>query len=382
MYAINHKITSKILSNLRIISLSLIVSANTLAQETSSGLAQSNENTSQEAPEQAPSAEEMRPTLPALIQQERAFTKLLAAASPENQVTWLDIKYPGSASSHQSLALNIKPKSPITQGAALIIPNTSQHADWPNIVRSLREYLPFTGWQTLSISLPTFELSSTPQRELETKSFDSFPANEAITKATLLGSRAQKAPEAESPSTEDAEAEPAAEPEESESVDINLKEDEELSTKIGPYHDRAIVHIQAGMNSLASQGFQNIALIAIGESAGLAIDFIQSKESEISDKGFALIFIAPELNQHQNIELSSELGAGFPAPILDIYESSPEAKDKARLRNAGARVGGFANYRQLKLSAPKGSGSEGFLEKRISDWLNRYSPGQEQASAR
>lgn len=336
-----------------------------LTESIGAELDQTNEPSEQE------SIEEQR--TPELLLQERAFNDALAKSAEENQVLWLDIKYPGAASTFQSLALKVEAKAKNIHGAALIIPDTSQHADWPNRVRSLRQNLPYRGWLTLSVSLPWPELKSPPEREFEAKSFAEFQASAAITRATAAGSRAQqlKAASTEAETTTEAQ-------EESESVDIDLKSSPEQNVGLAPYDERALVHVQAAMDHLVQQGFQNIALVAIGESAELAVDYLQSREAEIKEKGFALILLEPKLPYRLNNNVAEALGNNFPAPILDIYSSaSIKQNAEAKERKASARASSFSLYQQLKLSAPLGTGSDKFLNKRISDWLERYAPGQE-----
>ena len=313
--------------------------------------------------------------LPELLRQEQAFNQALAKSSPEEQIVWLDIKYPGAASTVKSLALKIKAKAAKTQGAAIIVPQTSQHADWPNQVRSLRHSLPYDGWLTLSVSLPWPQLESPPERELDVKTISEFETNDAIIRATAAGSRAQ----GNSNTQDSAEDSSEGQNESETAVDIDLKAPPEQGGSIAPYEERALVHLQAALDYLAQQGFQNIAVIAIGESAELTIDYLQSRESELKAKGFSIILLEPKLPPRLNNDFANALGNNFPAPILDIYRSSSVTQNaEAEERKAGARAGEFKAYQQLKLSAPLGSGSDNFLIKRISDWLHRYAPGQEQ----
>lgn len=147
---------------------------------------------------------------------------------------------------------------------------------------------------------------------------------------------------------------------------------------ISPYEERALVHVQAAMDHLVQQGFQNIAVIALGESAELAVDYLQSREAEIKEKGFALILLEPKLPDRLNNRFAEALGNDFPAPVLDIFDSSSRNQSAAaKERKASARAGNFAEYQQLKLTSVIGAGSDKFLLKRIGDWLERYAPGQE-----
>lgn len=373
MYAIARQITSRLLTATTLLGLLATSASVTIAEEDPTDLTESigaDLDQTEEAKEQGEAKEDR---IPELQQQERAFNEALAKSVDKDQVLWLDIKYPGAASAFQSLALKIEAKAKDIHGAALIIPDTSQHADWPNQVRNLRHHLPYEGWLTLSISLPWPELKAPPERELEAKAFAEFETNEAITRATAAGSRSQNLKTSTSEEDTATEAQ-----EESESVDIDLKTPTEQERMIAPYEERSLVHVQAAMDHLAQQGFQNIALIAMGKSAELTVDYLQSREAEIKEKGFALILLEPKLPDRLNNNFAKALGNDFPAPILDIFSSSSINQSKeAKERKASVRVGNFNAYQQLKLSAPLSAGSDKFLTKRISDWLERYAPGQE-----
>lgn len=374
MYAIAKQITSRLLSLAILLCLFTVGTRTSVAEEETPNLTESIGAELDETNESSEEESREEERIPELLQQERAFSEILAQSLEEDHVLWLEIKYPGAASSFQSLALKVKAKAAVTQGAVLIIPDTSHHADWPNQVRSLRQSLPYEGWLTFSISLPWPELKPPPERELDTKSFAEFQASDAIARATAAGSRAQDAEASSEAAVATTEVE-----EENESVDIDLKTPADKSLDAPPYKERALVIVQAAMDHLMQQGFQNIAFLAIGESAEIAVNYLQSRETEIKEKGFALILLEPKLPKRLSNNFAEALGYEFPAPVFDIYRSSSiQQSAEAEERKANARAGNFGSYQQLKLSAPLGAGSDKFLNKRIADWLNRYAPGQEQ----
>ena len=358
----------------------LMVGASAIrAEETSENPTSIDSQTELTSEDDGNQASPTRPKTPELITRERAMHTELAAESEKDEIVWLDIKYPGAASSFQSLALAIPPKTPQTQGATLIIPDTQQNADWPVLVKQLRHELPYKGWHTLSLNLPWPELSDIPKREKATKTFDHYNQSPAITKASLIGSRGNSTDTSEPSESGESEAELDAES--SDSVDINLTASEADAYSQPPYIPRALVHVHAGMNFLKQQGYQNIALIAIGKSAELAVEYLQSREDEVAEKGFALILIKAQLYNDTNKNFSKEIGEGFPAPIVDFVENKTKQEaDKAKERKYAARAGGFANYQQIDLASARTQTSYNFLLKRTSDWLNTHSPGQRQAN--
>jgi hypothetical protein len=296
---------------------------------------------------------------------------LLAESAVPSEIVWLDVRYPKEAEKVKVLALKTESKNSAQQGAVLIIPDKQQHSDWPELVRPLRSELPFSGWFTLSVNLPWPSLTEVPERQLPTKTSETFSPNPQAQKNMLLGSRASQANN-DSPSSEvGAEAS-------SEEVDINLAENSQDSENVeNPYALRALAHVQAAADYLNAQGFQNIAIVAIGESAQLALDYIQPKVSNISDKGFAFIMISPKLPTSYNNNLESVLGKEFQAPILDIVATNRlEAQNEARERKASAQVAAIRTYSQIKLAAPNERSMQLSANKRIKTWLGKYAPGE------
>lgn len=51
----------------------------------------------------------------------------------------------------------------IARGAVILLHDLQTHADWPQVIRPLRENLPKHGWATLSLQLPPFDASAQPE---------------------------------------------------------------------------------------------------------------------------------------------------------------------------------------------------------------------------
>ncbi|WP_422379780.1 DUF3530 family protein [Marinicellulosiphila megalodicopiae] len=58
----------------------------------------------------------------------------------------------------QFIGLLQTPRTNVPQGAILIIHDVGQNANWPNWIQPMRNYLPDTGWMTLSITIPSGKL--------------------------------------------------------------------------------------------------------------------------------------------------------------------------------------------------------------------------------
>jgi len=85
----------------------------------------------------------------------------LSNYDPDNsELIWLN------QGKDQYLGLFIDDFSGKSIGNVLILHDNQQHPDWPGITHDLRTALPATGWSTLSISMPFFDLTpKLPKRE-------------------------------------------------------------------------------------------------------------------------------------------------------------------------------------------------------------------------
>ncbi len=51
----------------------------------------------------------------------------------------------------------------VQRGAVILLHDLQAHADWPQVIRPLREELPRHGWSTLSLQLPAFDPAAEPE---------------------------------------------------------------------------------------------------------------------------------------------------------------------------------------------------------------------------
>lgn len=331
----------------------------------------------------------------------------LAKTAKASELLWLNLSYPDTDITTQALALQQRQRLPEAQGAVLILHDLEQHADWPGLVHELRTQLPDSGWYTLSVNLPAGDLSTIPERQLGLKKHDRIEMTEALKNS--LASRTQKAAtkdndpnelgntnseNSEQSATEDAsdtdnasaplpETEAAdTESASSDPIDINLSElaekaaEEAPETPEIPYEQKALSHIQAGMQQLNDEGYRNNVIIAIGSSAELALRFLEPLAGEFEERGFALILIAPKLEERFQEDISESLGQEFLAPVLDLADGSePDNAILAKQRLRMARAAKIGRYTQTTLPALFSEHKQKMVIRRIESWLAVYAPG-------
>lgn len=327
----------------------------------------------------------------------------LAEASKESERLWLELSYPQREDSVQVLALQQAPRTAHPHGAVLLLHDIDQHADWPGLVHHLRTQLPDSGWHTLALNLPLHSKTGPAKRTLPPKQFEQIVMTPALAQR-LNPSSSGGAEEAEGAaeagaedgsdnsadaaadeSSQEASAPDASENESSEQdIDINLAKANEAQQALAeesvlpplPYADKALEHIKAGMDALVDQGFRNIAIVAVGHSAHLALAYLKPDAATYKNKGLALILVAPHFSAPFDEDIAEALGEQFKAPVLDLVDSSvPRQVTEARMRQAMARRAETENYTQVRFAALFSDTKQKSVLRRIDAWLERYAPG-------
>jgi hypothetical protein len=317
----------------------------------------------------------------------------LAAELPPDQVKWLDVRYPGLEQTVQVLALELLPHTAQAQGAVLILHAPGQHPDWPTLVSPLRRVLPEDGWHTLSIGMPAPDAPQIPARELATKVSESVLLNEQIARAVQEGARAsapasvpESAPAPPPVAAAPAEAvpvpEPAAQTEAPVKVDIDLQDRIAEAERQLSYGDRAVAHIGAGIEHLRQAGFRNIVVLVVGRSAEAVLDWLKPDVQQYSQKGFALVLLAPEFAYTGQRFWQDRLGAPLQAPILDLVDSADlAARAAAGSRQVSADVLAMTAYQQQSWRVPDAVGDDRGLIRRLRQWLKINAPGMSASRA-
>lgn len=312
-------------------------------------------------------------------------TTPLSEAVPQREQVWLDVSYPEQDSSRRVMGLELLPRTPESQGAVVLLHDKEQHADWPFLIRQLRQSLPDTGWYTFSISLPKDDATHAPKRTRATKQSDEITLNDALRQElTKLPQKAVSSTESEtttqaSTATDIAETTSTnleTDTSEPESVDINLSEAQTQNTPQAPYNERAKAHLEAAMKHVQNKGYQNKVLITIGSSAEIALHYLQPLAAGFEEQGFALVMISPKINETLSFDISTTLGKGFRAPVLEIIDGSNQRQTKAaNARQVLARAAQARSYQLLELATIQNDHANKTLLKRVDSWLKTYAPG-------
>ena len=320
---------------------------------------------------------------------ERLAQLALSEEVKDNERVWLNVNYPEQREPVKVLALAQKPRLPQPQGAVLILHDQEQHANWPYFIRPLRDSLPDAGWHTLSVNLPYEDAKKVPARSVEIKKHDQILLNEHITSALqrpaarpeLVGEALETnsdepVPDALSDSgTANENEETVEEATPTESVDIDLQ-DKNKTKKMISYRERAVLHVNAAIDYLRNEGYQNIIIVGYRGGANVALDYIKPNIDQIPSRGFALVMVNPMLNAAYQTDLAGFFGDAFQAPILDITNGSDLAsRDLARERVIGARVAEIEHYYQVSLDVNQSNLFQQALTRRIRYWLAKYAPG-------
>ena len=318
----------------------------------------------------------------AYLDPEQKNQQALANTLKDYETVWLEVNYPDIPDARKVLAIASPSLIAEKKGAVLLLHDTEQHADWPEVIRPLRKNLPKSGWYTLSVNLPDETRARAPERVLEAKEFDQVVMNASLKNNLDSGIRIKNEPEekeASEPVDNENPKEPTADIEQSddgESVDIDLaaeKADPDLN-KI-PYAIRSLSHIEKAYEYLQSQNYENVVLVAYGQSTELAFQYIKAHQAEANSPGFTLILIEPFLPQAYLLDLSEWLGEGFKAPILEIIDRS-DAEEAENRKYAVLRTGA-EQYRQIFLNINNNEIFDENLSRRVRAWLDTNAPGLE-----
>jgi hypothetical protein len=287
------------------------------------------------------------------------------------------------------------------QGGVLILHDIAQHAQWPNTVTPVREYLPDYGWNTLSIFFDQYIQKPKP----EVKPIQNEPpviANEepaldpdAQTSTPVEGEVAQEVTnenniDIEAPIAEEdpLDAEPGDELAE---IASNLDEIPEFQPQISQeileqpaipieetFTENMILRVEEGLNKLNELGQYNVVIIANGYSANWAAKLLEERLSG-NNMGYALILIDAKSSEYPLIDLNDSLSK-LDIPMLDIVtDHSPENLYSIKIRKGAMLRNQNKQYMQLYLPAikPYLTQTNNMISRRIRGWLLTHAAGEE-----
>lgn len=284
------------------------------------------------------------------------------------------------------------------QGGVLILHDIAQHAQWPNTVTPIREYLPDYGWNTLSIFFDQYIKKSRPVIPPMQVNSPNEPTDITIPEESL----ADNVEDTDSQDTQSPEDIPAAEanledtpetPDTDALGDIanNLDEIPEFEPQIDPetlkqpaipieetFVENMMLSVEQGLNKLNELGQYNIVIIANGLSANWAAKLLEERLTE-NNKGYALILIDAKSSQYPLIDLDESLSK-LDIPMLDIVtDQSAQNQYNIKKRKGTMLRNQNTQYMQLFLPAikPDLTQTDNIISRRIRGWLLTHAAGEE-----
>lgn len=284
------------------------------------------------------------------------------------------------------------------QGGVLILHDIAQHAQWPNTVTPIREYLPDYGWNTLSIFFDQYIKKSRPAIPPMQVNSPNEPTDITIPEESL----ADNVEDTDSQDTQSPEDIPAAEanledtpetPDTDALGDIanNLDEIPEFEPQIDPetlkqpaipieetFVENMMLSVEQGLNKLNELGQYNIVIIANGLSANWAAKLLEERLTE-NNKGYALILIDAKSSQYPLIDLDESLSK-LDIPMLDIVtDQSAQNQYNIKKRKGTMLRNQNTQYMQLFLPAikPDLTQTDNIISRRIRGWLLTHAAGEE-----
>ncbi|WP_187265478.1 DUF3530 family protein [Reinekea thalattae] len=219
------------------------------------------------------------------------------------------------------LALFLEQLSDQPQGGLLLLHDAGASADWPYLLKQLRQYLPEVGWSTLSVSLPI------PYREF---------AEQRAADATTYTEQSEE-----------------------------------------QWQARMMAHIGASIAELNRRGQFNIVLVGVGEGSYWGTRYLSERLSEEEKPGYSLVLINAPLARPDLPEMIGSLDIS----TLDLYMlDNPAVELQAKLRKGAAARAGHSDYLQIKDAARQGTYGKPDIDRttrRVWGWLRNHAAGDE-----
>ena len=267
------------------------------------------------------------------------------------------------------------------QGGVLILHDEEQHGHWPDIIGSLREYLPLFGWSTLTIELPdrlkrqripreiAVQTALTDNESEEPKNSNDQPNNET-SEAVNLTTEAQE--------SEGEEAKDSVGPESiaSDETDEDMNEvnnenepalprldklpdlpivkaesqapEEDNIDRIADYQAQNRQRVNTAIEYLQQQNQYNLVIIGLGQGASWAVDFVHQKiQLEAEPKGLTLVTIDAQPNAYDKNLINQQL-EDISLPYLDLLQSKKQLKNRSAAKRLSImRRNNNSKYQQI-----------------------------------
>lgn len=295
------------------------------------------------------------------------------------------------------------------QGGVLILHDNQQHGHWPTVTGPLREYLPNYGWATLTVELPdqpdtalparpvygsqasaeTDQSAEPPQDTEPAQTDDDTEATTPVSEnrdSTGIAASGKTEPENEQPLADN---EPAL-PRLTGLPGITNNQPDTTTTTQPPsqtaqqaYQQQMRLRLAAGIEYLNSRGQFNLVVIANGNSASWAVDYLNNQQQQrLANnedlRGLALILIDPIQNTENQLYLEQQLQQ-LEIPVLDLITNLNNLNPADNKHRAGVMKHRQRNrYRQIYVAGPDLSSQQHqALKRRVRGWLKTNAAGTE-----
>ncbi|XOZ32934.1 DUF3530 family protein [Halomonadaceae bacterium KBTZ08] len=260
-------------------------------------------------------------------------------------------------------------------GGVVVVAASGQSAD-QGLTGAVRRQLPEAGWLTLSLGQPAEPVADMPERVLE-------PGESGGGQAEPDGAgddNGEQAPENGGGDGGNDDTEAGGEEGDSPDMTIQVAEDGGTPERGEDWQSRALGRLEAAVQVLRDEGVGVIVLVGIGDGADLALRYARANAAALAPGQFGMVWVAPRLRAPFSSDLGTELGQGYPIPILDLYDRRLGSDSRAGNRAAAARRAGFETYTQSALPIPLGEAARDHrrIPARIRGWLGNHlkNPGQ------
>ncbi|WP_221799395.1 DUF3530 family protein [Oceanobacter mangrovi] len=293
-----------------------------------------------------------------------------------------------SADDQPFYGLFLQERSGQPQGGALILHAEGEHGLWPQSTGMLREVLPDYGWSTLTLQLPDPPALPVPPTSVY-QPLDSAAAGQPDQAVDQTADPAATTSTAAEPPQADGEPATAqsndpktvAEPIK---VDPVKQQQAEQTTRFElasqTYRATTVERIRQGVAYLNGQGQYNLVVIAYGNSANAAAQWLNEtvriNESGKAAKGLALIMINAREDTAAKVPLNQQLGTLL-IPMFDLLTednqlSAYQLHQRAGLMRHKNRLG----YQQFQLKTPiTDTDADAAMIRRIRGWLRANAAG-------
>lgn len=296
------------------------------------------------------------------------------------------------------------------QGGILLLHDDQQHSHWPAATAPLREYLPNYGWATLAIELPSLPEVALPprgkytlppgeQQEGASEKRDITPAEavndqqpqdnaliEPVDSTAVAASGNPEPPVDDNPTPENEPPLPRLtglpDIASAATTATNTPTDSDPSAE-SVYQQQLRARLQQGIEYLNSRGQLNVVLLATGQSASWAVEFLLNKQQELQAnneelRGYTLVLIDPQQSPQHQLHLAEQLQY-IEFPVLDLVTDQGIATASEHRRRAGMMKHRQRRaYRQIHINEPDALNS-GYqtVKRRVRGWLKTHAAGTE-----